>query len=78
MSRSRTKLLVSFLAAAALAGGGLYVFAGRADSVAAADADAPRTIWSPPGWSRRAAIASSCRSSRAAASSRSWSTRATR
>jgi multidrug resistance efflux pump len=47
VSRSRTKLLVSFLAAAALAGGGLYVFAGRAEPVAAADADAPRTLVAP-------------------------------
>ena len=47
VSRPRAKLLVSFLAAAGLAGAAFYAAAGRPDPVAAADADAPRTLVAP-------------------------------
>jgi multidrug resistance efflux pump len=47
VTRSRTKLFASILAAAALAAGGLYAFAGRADSVAAESVEKPRTLVAP-------------------------------
>lgn len=47
VSTRRSKLLVSILAAAALAGGAFYALAGRAEPVAAADADEPRTLVAP-------------------------------